>query len=197
MTEEKILTRRKAGRPCKLTESVAQRIVNAVKSGAYLETACAFAGVAKSTFYEWLRKGRNQRKGKFQRFADAIEKAIAGSEIRDLLVIDKAAQSGDWRAAAWRLERKNPKQWGPKKVLEVSGPDGEAPKFVVIEGAAKVASEDEWAASSAQEAAQLQEERKAQAASNLQRKLDEDAKQNEAPAPDVPPTGSDQPIWYK
>ena len=40
----------------------------------------------------------------------AVEKAQAESESRDVALIAKAA-SEDWRAAAWRLERKAPRRY--------------------------------------------------------------------------------------
>jgi len=47
-----------------------------------------------------------------------VEKAQAESESRDVALIAKAA-SEDWRAAAWRLERKSPRRYGPRVQVAV------------------------------------------------------------------------------
>ena len=38
-------------------------------------------------------------------FSDAVEKALAQAEVRDVVTVLKAADAGQWQAAAWRLER--------------------------------------------------------------------------------------------
>jgi hypothetical protein len=47
-----------------------------------------------------------------------VEKAQAEAEARDVAIIAKAAPD-DWRAAAWRLERKAPRRYGPRVQLAV------------------------------------------------------------------------------
>lgn len=47
-----------------------------------------------------------------------MEKAQAESESRDVAIIAKAA-SDDWKAAAWRLERKQPRRYGPRVAVSV------------------------------------------------------------------------------
>jgi hypothetical protein len=47
----------------------------------------------------------------------ALEQADAQAEVRDILLIGKAAQT-NWKAAAWRLERRFPDRWGPKRPVE-------------------------------------------------------------------------------
>lgn len=131
----------KQGRPTKLNEEVQNKIVQAVQAGNYIETAAAYAGINKSSFYEWLKRGERekQRVEKDSRlrvrkseedyvsFSNAIEKALAVSEMRDVLIIGKAAET-QWQAAAWRLERKFPKRWGKKEFnqTELTGKDGGA-----------------------------------------------------------------------
>jgi len=116
-------------RPEKINQSIIDKIVSAIRQGAYVETAAAYAGINKDTFYDWLKKGANEklerqkaieknikRSKKYQLqvlFSDAIEKAMAESELFDLSVITQAAKNGTWQAAAWRLERKFPKRYGP------------------------------------------------------------------------------------
>lgn len=121
------------GRPTKLNYGVQEKIVQAIKAGNYIETAAAYAGISKSTLYEWLKRGEreNQRVAKNPRyrikksekpyveFSNAIEKALAEAEIRDVAIIGKAAEE-QWQAAAWRLERKFPDKWG-RRVLEHKG----------------------------------------------------------------------------
>lgn len=105
------------GRPTKLTPEVQEKIVQAIRAGAYIETAAAYAGVNKQTLYNWMKRGNQQRSGKYRRFLDAVEKALADAEMRDLLIITKAAEV-DWKAAAWRLERKFPDRWGRKERVQ-------------------------------------------------------------------------------
>lgn len=129
------------GRPEKLTPKLQDDIVKVIRSGNYIETACAFVGINKTTFYDWLKRGarekdrveRNPRakvrksERKYVEFSNAIEKALAHAEIRDVAIIGKAAEK-EWQAAAWRLERKFPDRWGRKDKysLEHTGKDGGA-----------------------------------------------------------------------
>lgn len=113
------------GRPTKLTPELQAEMVNIIRVGNYVETACAYVGLNKSTFYDWLKRGAREldrikqnpkariRKEEeiFVEFSNAIKKAEAEAEARDVLIIGKAAET-QWQAAAWRLERRLPKKWG-------------------------------------------------------------------------------------
>jgi hypothetical protein len=46
--------------------------------------------------------------------------------LRNIGIIQTAAQNGTWQAAAWYLERTNPKKWGRHDTVEVTGTDGGA-----------------------------------------------------------------------
>jgi hypothetical protein len=70
----------------------------------------------------------------FAEFADAIQKAQADAETRNVALIAKAAQDGTWTAAAWWLERKYPERWGRKERHEVTGKDGGALTVKVLRG---------------------------------------------------------------
>ena len=127
-----------AGRPTKLTPQVQARIVQAIVGGNDITVAAAYAGIGKTTFYEWLERGRKEAarlaassrakpkdsETPFAEFADAIQKAQADAETRNVALIAKAAQEGTWTAAAWWLERKHPDRWGRKDRHEVTGKDG-------------------------------------------------------------------------
>lgn len=92
---------------------------------AYRETACAAAGIDSKTLRNWLKLAKRGGKANhiYVQFAHDLEVAEAKTEIVDLATISKASRE-DWRAAAWRLARKNPDRWGERTRLEHSGPDG-------------------------------------------------------------------------
>jgi len=102
-----------------LTQAVLSKVVNAIKCGAYVETAAAFAGIGKSTLYAWLRHGANNPGTPEATFAACVAQAMAASEVRDLAIIMLAAQKGVWQAAAWRLERKHPERYGRRQVVQI------------------------------------------------------------------------------
>ena len=119
------------GRPSKLTPEVQNRIVAAIQRGAYIETAAQLAGISKPTFYDWLKRGQaisamldeaheneqpdiSAHEADLANFSNAVNRALAESEVRDITAIDTAAQQGTWQAAAWKLERKHHQRWGRK-----------------------------------------------------------------------------------
>lgn len=105
------------GRPTKLTPELQNEICRVIRAGNYIETASAYAGISKDTLYRWLKQGKRAKRGKYRDFSDAVEKALAESEIRDVTIIAKAAED-NWQAAAWRLERKFPDRWGRKERVQ-------------------------------------------------------------------------------
>jgi len=102
---------KKKGRPTKLTEEILQKLEVLIQNGNYIETAAAVVGIHKSSLYLWLKKGAREQRGIYKKFSDAVLKAQGMAEARDVSLITKAA-SEDWKAAAWRLERKFPGRWG-------------------------------------------------------------------------------------
>jgi transposase-like protein len=122
------LTPRPLGRPTKLTPEVQESLVQMVRAGNYAETAAAYAGVDKTTLYDWLKRGRADRLADTESphadFSHAVEKALAHAEITDVLHIGAAAaDKAHWPAAAWRLERRDPKKWGRRDKLALTGGD--------------------------------------------------------------------------
>jgi hypothetical protein len=102
----------------KLDPAVLQRVVDLIRAGNFLEVAATAAGIHRSTLYRWMRHGREQKRGRYRRFLNQVEKAQAEAESRDVALIAKAATE-DWKAAAWRLERKAPRRYGPRVQLAV------------------------------------------------------------------------------
>jgi transposase-like protein len=125
-------------RQTKLTPEVQDRIVAALRAGNYQETAAVYGGISAPTFYRWMEQGADSESEEiYQEFREAVEKAKADAEVRDVALIDKAAHNGSWQAAAWKLERKFPNKWGRVNRTEISGPDG-APVKVDIDAKASL-----------------------------------------------------------
>ena len=116
------------GRPSKLTPELQDRIVRAIRAGNYASTAVKAAGIAESTFYRWLSSVEND----YQEFQEAVQKAEAEAEQRNVAIIESAAPK-NWQAAAWWLERKFFDRWGRKERRELSGLDGGPFKHVLAE----------------------------------------------------------------
>ena len=121
-------------RPSKLTPEVQENICNWLKLGYYQEDAAIMAGISASTYYEWMKKGEQERvaleEGEkaltlpdtslpasedgtpeieliypFLEFSEAVKKARAEAEGAHIRNIRKAADNGVWQASAWFLER--------------------------------------------------------------------------------------------
>jgi hypothetical protein len=120
------LERRPGGRPTKLNEGRQAKLCDAIRAGVPPETAAAYAGIDESTFYRWLQRGRvADADPLYAEFAEQVRLALAEWETRDILLIGEAAKS-DWRAAAWRLERRLPKRYGRRERHEIANADDAA-----------------------------------------------------------------------
>lgn len=91
-------------RPTKYNPETAKKITDAIKVGATYELAASFAGIHYDTFNEW-------RKAKAE-FSEAIRLAEGAGAVGWLAKIEKAANEGVWQAAAWKLERRYPHEYG-------------------------------------------------------------------------------------
>lgn len=113
------------GRPLKLTPKVQEQICNAIRAGSYSEIAARYAGISAPTFYKWMALGDGEHaKSPYKEFREEVESARAAAEVRNIGLIQQAANSGTWQAAAWFLERTAPARWGRRSALEVTGAEG-------------------------------------------------------------------------
>jgi transposase len=81
-----------------------------VAQGYIREVAAQAWGIAATTVYRWMKRGEPDRP--FGEFCTALKRADAEAEIACLRTIKAAANAGDWKAAAWMLERRYPEKWG-------------------------------------------------------------------------------------
>ena len=108
-----------------LTPAIQDAMVNAIAAGSYAYVAADFVGISRSTHYAWLERGE-LGEAPFSEYLDAIRKAEAASEVRNVAIIQKAADEGDWRASITYLERKFPDRWGKRErnSIELTGANG-------------------------------------------------------------------------
>lgn len=137
----------KLGRKSKYSKELIERICSYIESGADNEDAFVQAGISKTTAYKWLDetdKDNPLTQEQIQDFRERMDTATArrntvlshriiqASEptyLRDMdnnLVTDKDGRpivfkSGDWRAAAWYLERTQPERYAHREKLEHTG----------------------------------------------------------------------------
>jgi len=97
---------KKKGRKSKFSEPVRERIIEALRAGTTYEIAAQYAGISRSTLYEWIKKGEGFETGIYRTFYDNLKKAEAEGAVVHLGTISQASRK-DWKAAAWLLERRH------------------------------------------------------------------------------------------
>lgn len=80
-----------------------EELCNIATTGATNRDAAALAGISEATIYNWLSDPQ------YQQFRDDYTRSKAQGRKRS---VDIIANSEDWRAHAWLLERVDPEHWG-------------------------------------------------------------------------------------
>lgn len=115
------------GRPLKLDQGLQDTICDAIRAGNYSEIAARYAGIAPTTFYRWMSMGEGEEaQSPYKEFREAVERARAQAEVRNVALIQSAAAGGTWQAAAWYLERTANERWGRHAKVELTGHNGGA-----------------------------------------------------------------------
>lgn len=127
--------KRPAHRPT-IIGQVHDAIVQAIRAGNYVDDAASYAGVSTRSVFGWLERGRlaeakAQEDGEpipdteapFVQFLHDVESARSQAVVRNVALIQRAAET-QWQAAAWYLERTNPRKWGRHETVALTGEDG-------------------------------------------------------------------------
>lgn len=100
-----------------MDEQQVKTLLDAIRGGADINTASQLAGINYRTVYRWVERGQRENERieqglepladetEFLVLWQSMRKARAEAITRNVALIQKAAQQGDWRAAAWWLER--------------------------------------------------------------------------------------------
>jgi len=113
----------------KFTPDARRRFIEGIRLGSTVSMACQFAGFGRTTYYNAMALAKEKPDSLYAEFAADVEKAKGQAAIGWLAKIEKAANDGAWQAAAWKLERRYPEEYG-RRVQELrhtgqvdTGPD--------------------------------------------------------------------------
>ena len=125
MAARKSKPKKKIGRPPRsqsreLNLKLQKQICGLILMGNTLKVACQAVGIGLSTFGEWLERGKKDREGPYYELAEAVLRANAQAEATYVSALQRQTR-WDWRAAAFWLEKRSPKDW-------TNPADGKAPE---------------------------------------------------------------------
>lgn len=117
------------GRPSRIFETERiEEFLQLIQDGVDFNIAADSARLARSTVFDWLRKGReiqsrdddlNNPSSKDIAYLDFLERfmrARVSPEVKAVESISKSIEKGSWRAAAWILEHRFPERWSPDRI---------------------------------------------------------------------------------
>jgi hypothetical protein len=105
------------GRPTVLSDTVREKILLALRMGAFREVACRVAGIHPSTLCRWMQREDEP----YASFAREVEEAEAAVEVRASHVLLEGAEKDPILAMRW-LERRHKDRWAARN--EVTGREG-------------------------------------------------------------------------
>ena len=95
----------------KKTPERMQAVIDNIRDGQPITRAARLAGLNPATVHRWREED--------EEFDDAVEEALEFQIAVLTRKVDQASDT-DWKAAAWRLERLRPDEFGAKKELQVT-----------------------------------------------------------------------------
>lgn len=117
-------------------EAKTKALLDALRGGADVNTASQFAGLNYGTVYRWVERGQRENErleygydprpdeAPFLNLWQAMRKARAEAVVRNVAQIQKAANQGEWKAAAWWLERTVPEFYSKQRQAGSAQIDG-------------------------------------------------------------------------
>ena len=114
--------------------SIAERLIEALRSGVSIHDACAYVGISQDTYFNWIRRGQTGKEidSLYLKFFNEATRARVSGRVGAASVVRIAALGDskrgikpDVNAAMWYLERQDPATWGRKDMLIALGLDGQ------------------------------------------------------------------------
>ena len=108
-------------RPEKITPELTEAISEDIAKGYSYDQAALNNGIAASTFFRWMLKGKQpEAEPAYRNFALSVADASLFSEPEALQLIRSSAKiDRNWKAAAWFLERRFPEKYAKKSLTDI------------------------------------------------------------------------------
>lgn len=88
-----------------LTEEQMREAVEMARLGAFEKAIARVLGVSEASFVNALKRGQKSEGSMYHAFAKAFYEARKQHMKKNLAAINAATEEGDWKPAAWQLER--------------------------------------------------------------------------------------------
>ena len=130
-------------RKTKLTDEFITEFCKYVSNGVSIKDACSVCGISEVTFYQWKKEAEFKKSDPLYKsvvnrelkikFSNEIKKAEVKFKSYHLSNITNASQS-DWKASAWILERKYPKEYArvDRNAVVLSSDNGILPEVLDV-----------------------------------------------------------------
>ena len=99
-------------RKTRYNKEIQAAICEGLEMGISIRAVCGAVKIDEKTFYNW--------KDKHPEFKEAVDGVRPKLECKWLNVIEAAALSGDWKAAAWFLQKRYSDAYGERKEVDVN-----------------------------------------------------------------------------
>lgn len=122
-------------RPSSFSPELTKRIGDALRIGATYKMAAQYGGVSYDTLNDWMNRAKraiaspdpiSPADEPYVQFLQQIQKAESDAVMGWLAKIEQEASNGNWQAAAWKLERRYPRDYS-RNVLQVEGDEDGGP----------------------------------------------------------------------
>ena len=111
--KSKYVYKHPGGRCTKICDEVVRKLEEAASVDASIPQTCYYAGIARSTYYEWMKE--------YPGLSDRLEELRERRPLKANQNITSALESGDLSISKWELEKKEPEKYGDKLKIEHSG----------------------------------------------------------------------------
>ncbi|MDR1820706.1 MAG: hypothetical protein LBR15_10740 [Methanobrevibacter sp.] len=102
----------------KLNKKMQETIAKNLEEGHTIKGATTLAGINKDTYYRWMKKGKEEKKGIYYNFHARINEAMEYRKFKLIQNIENHSEKS-WQAAAWLLERVYPEEFSLKQEFKV------------------------------------------------------------------------------
>jgi hypothetical protein len=118
----------------KLTDEFVEDFCSAISLGLSIVGACDYCSISEVTYYAYIKKAEEEiangvKNSKYVKFFNRVKKAKASFKAFHMKKIREAAESGNWQASAWSLERCCPNEYG-KYIQNEQKENGLIPELV-------------------------------------------------------------------